>query len=279
MNPFPKTPQFEPPPPLPEPPPFPPGPPYRLRVWHFFLWTFASALIAAVTRRPEYMRELSPADERSYLILSSIYSLISGPFVAASLWFLLFAIPRRLFFHIWRRTSLGSQPGHWLLLIGGMETLGGLASLHLSMWRTTINNGADGFPNTGFIWILAYLSGLILTFFAWNRCTADKTLSWEWSILFWAGAAGRILCCFCNPWFMPLMLLSGRVATLRGAQTLPGEISVFIAIVGGLLIGTAVLSDRRGSQGRDAFHWLGVIATLAIFLYPFCWCLFLPLKI
>src|SRR5712671_878037 len=94
MHPYPIPPSFEPPPPLPQ---LAPGPLYRLRLWHLFLWTFASALIAAVTRRPDYMRELVESNERSYLILNGTYCLIAGPLVAAGLWFLGFVIPYRLY--------------------------------------------------------------------------------------------------------------------------------------------------------------------------------------
>lgn len=269
MEPFTTSPTFEPPPPLPPPPP---GPPYRLRLWHFFLWTFASALIAAVTRRPEYMRELTPADERSYLFLTGVYGLISGPFVAASLWFFVIAIPRRLFFGKWLPSSLGSQPGHWLLLIGGMETLAGLSSYYLSAGRGGYDNG----PELLLIWGPAYLAGMILAFFAWNRCTKDKTISAEWSVLFWSGAVVRMVCCFGNPWFLPLMFLSGRVAMLRGIPVLSGEFAIVVTAIALVLLGAAVLSDVRGNKQRDAFHWLGVAATLSIFTFPMLWCLLLP---
>jgi hypothetical protein len=279
---FPTPPSFEPPPPFQPPPslpPPPPGPPYRLRLWHLFLWTFASALIAALMRRPGYMRELTVADERAYLVLNGVYCLIAGPFVGASLWFIFVAIPRRMFLGKWLHSSLGSQPGHWLLLIGGMETLGGFASVPLSLVRVSTSNGANNTYEIVMLWVPAYLAGLLLAFFAWNRCTKDKTLAIHWSVLFWTGAVARMLCCLSNPWSAPLALLSARVASLGGMSVVPWPGFLFMAIFGLVLLGNAAVADARSGKRQDAFHWLGVAATAAILIYPLFWTLLLPLDI
>jgi len=245
-----------------------------LRLWHFFLWTFASALIAAVTRRPDYMRELVESNERSYLILNGTYCLIAGPLVAAGLWCLGVAIPYRLYTGHWLHNSLGSQPGHWLLLIGGMETLAGLASYCPSSWR-----GPDSREEMAVTWGIAYLVGMILAFYSWNRCTKNKTISAPWSALFWTGAVVRMVCCFGNPWFLPLMLLGGRLAMLRGTPVESAEFMKAVSAIAIVLLSASVVTDLRGKSRRDIFHWIGVLVTLAIFLYPILWCLLLPLEI
>ena len=271
MDRYPTPPSFEPPPPLPQ---LAPGPPYRLRLWHFFLWTFASALVAAVTRRPDYMRELVESNERSYLILNATYCLIACPLVAAGLWFLGFALPYRLYAGHWLHNSLGSQPGHWLLLIGGMETSAGLVSYCPSSWR-----GPDNREAMAVTWGIAYLVGMILAFHAWNRCTKDKTISAPWSALFWTGAVVRMVCCFGNPWFLPLMLLGGRLAMLRGTPVESAEFMKAVSTIAIVLLSASVVADLRGKSRRDIFHWIGVVVTLAVFLYPILWCLLLPLEI
>jgi hypothetical protein len=160
-----------------------------------------------------------------------------------------------------------------------METLGGLASFHMSTWRATAGTPQEDFLGIAFIWFPAYLVGLILTFAAWNRCTQDKAITTQWNMLFWAGAGTRLICCFCNPWFIPLMLLSGRAAALRGAPLLPGELSILISSLGLLLVVTAVTASQNSRTRGDVFHWIGIAATVSCLLYPIFWCLLLPLRI
>jgi len=246
---------------------------------HFFLWTFASALLAASTRRPEYMHELSAWDERAFLALNGLYCLVAGPFVGASLWFIFLALPRRLYRGHWQPTSLGSQPGHWLLVIGGMETLGAFASFPLSLLRVREGVGSGGTYEIAMLWVPAYLAGLTLSFFAWNRCTKDETIPQEWSILFWTAAVARMVCCLANPWSAPVALLSARIARLGGAPVVPWPAFLLVSVVGLVLISIAVIADIRSGRRRDAFHWLGSLGTSAILLYPFLWILLLPLEI
>lgn len=227
-----------------------------------------------MTRRPVYMRELIESNERAYLILNGTYCLIAGPLVGASLWFFGIAVPYRLYYGKWRHTSLGSQPGHWLLLIGGMETVAGLVSYIPSSWR-----GAEHREEIALTWGIAYLVGMVLAFYGWNRCTKDNTISAAWSTLFWTGAVVRMVCCFGNPWFLPLMLLGGRLAMLRGIPVQSAWFMQGVSAIALVLLVAGVISDFVGKSRRDTFHWLGIIVTLAVILYPYLWALLLPLEI
>ena len=75
------------------------------------------------------------------------------------------------------------------------------------------------------------------------------------------------------------MLLGGRLAMLRGTPLQSAEFMKAVSAIALVLLGASLVTDLRGKSRRDIFHWIGVLVTLAVFLYPILWCLLLPLEI
>lgn len=241
-------------------PPQPPVPRPKLSIAHLMLWTLGTAIVLALSRlqisafempRVAGVGDAATTGLQTFFRLSAI---VTAPFTGIAVALLLVAAAR-----CYRRQPLPlSQPGHWILLIGGtIFILTALVRLiQVLLTPLVAGEGAGGMMNWFFLGqlpvVILSFGGAGLYYMAW-RCTAGPP---RWSFHFASSAAGYAY-----------IVVGGVLSSvLMTAGLIPSDflkmIVAFVAIPFYLAwvvsFPYAVIRDLLLKEYRDALHWAGV---------------------
>lgn len=205
-------------------------PPERLSIAHLLVWTALSAVLLGVDRATSHLPHIQPSSFTR--LMSFIYAPLFGAGVAG------------LVLMAWRLVTDGprfpAQPGHWLLVIGGVQSL-----MHLSLFTF------QAIVQLGFSWEL-FLAGRFV-----EELTCGTLLALAirdsrriWRITFVIGLIGYalqlLLTIITLLWLEPALL---RVELLM-------HWIVFASCV------IAAIDDCTQRDWRDYLHWTGLVVRL-----------------
>ncbi|HUE70480.1 MAG TPA: hypothetical protein VMP01_06275 [Pirellulaceae bacterium] len=241
--------------------------PPKLRIVHLFLWTAAAALVLLVIRPALEEPHGSLHRATMFRALYAAYSVIGGVFVAGLLYWM-FAIGPRIVLARAPTESWGRHPGHWLLLLGGIETVCG----HLAALVLRLFGQPREFPDIGAFFVAGYLVSTLVTVALWIHLAwrADWSATWRIGVLVLAFM--RTVCCFASPWGSSAAVIGSAnfVANEMERSDLVIPLTLPTIAFAGLFL-VAPLDDWRRSTPRDLFHYVGLVSTLLLFVWIWCW--------
>lgn len=237
----------------------------RLSIHHLLLWTAATAVTLVTMPRGELVYGSHPTPVLRFL--QAAYGVIAGVFVAAFLYWAIAIAPKVL---SRRRQSedWGAHPGHWLLLLGGLEAISSHAAALLLRPIAYFDRSVELEAFIG----VTFLLSMIVTAGVWLLMARFADWSAKWRIAFGVLAFQRFVCCFGSPW-------SSSAAVIASADYVSGEFTwgdlvvpvALSTILFAVHFLVALLDDWWSATRRDLFHFVGIGATTVLLVWIWCW--------
>ena len=239
----------------------------KLRILHLFLWTMATALLLVAIRSVLNVPHHSPDRGMALRALYGAYSVIGGVFVAGLLHWLV-AVAPSIARHCQPREAWGLHPGHWLLLLGGIETV----CAHLTAWSLRLLGHPRELLVTATFVLASYTVSTLATAALWIHLVRRADWSGTWRIAFVVLGLVRIMCCFASPWCSAVNVIASAdlVANELELNDLIIPITIPTVVFAGLFL-VAPIDDWRRGVSRDLFHWIGMGATQLLLVWIWCW--------
>jgi hypothetical protein len=228
---------------------------FRLSLAHLLLWTMTTA-VALFLLRPTVSTDKKPfdaAEESTHAaaLLPAVVTVAVAPVYGAAILAGAMALWAAL---LGQGTLRVRQPGHWLLLIVGVQFLG----VALYAWGIRLLQASSDLPDkytipgvvliasgTALFWLLLLLLFLTAT-------QVQKPLRWKIAFRLLAATycTSTLCCCFSpfEPWPLPIV-----------------SAPLLLAFLASTLI-AAVMDLGRGER-RDLRHWLGVVAAWSMVVH------------
>lgn len=208
-------------------------PPERLTIAHLLIFTTTSAILLGVRRALHQ-------EQQDYRLFGEIVSFCYAPIFGAGLAACLLCA--------WRRANGGPrfprQPGHWLLVLGGVT---GLMSLSFQVLLTLTKAQFSFSP----LWSIVAVISCLVELTIYILATRDTRGVWWW--VFGVGVFRSLL----------MLLLSGLmlIGLLSGYSHYWIDAKLYLLISGGVAV--AAIADAWQGINRDYLHFIGVCARLA----------------
>jgi hypothetical protein len=247
----------------------------KLSIAHLMLWTLGTAIVLAFSRAqfaaigsagPD-VDEMFDGDARG--IYLRILAVVSAPFSGVAVAFMIFALWRK-----YRGHPLPiSQPGHWLLVLGGVSFF--IHAANQFVQQTLLDGmGDEVFFGAGMLLAAlaqAVTAGVLAGLSFWACRTIDRSQRW-WLYFSANGAMYSLLSA-------SVLLMVAAFA----AEPIAIILAIVLAIAGAVIFMVwvvsfpwAVAGDLWHQERRDALHWAGVVVVLVNALATLA--LYVPLR-
>jgi hypothetical protein len=242
--------------------PPPPMPRPKLSIAHLMLWTLGTAIALALSRAQIAAFELTASDLGGRFALSRLGTyfrtavIVIAPFTGIAV-----ALVIAVAWRICRRQSLPlSQPGHWILLVGGiLYVLNALAeTLQARIEVPVESQDLEHVMWVALLWLPhlpVYVTAAGLLFLAWRSTVGPP----RWRFVFASNLAVYVFAMAAAV----IRLCSMASGELMWIVTFPlALIAIPIYLAWLISFPLAVLRDLWLKDYRDALHWSGVLLVI-----------------
>jgi hypothetical protein len=226
----------------------------RLGVGHFLLWMVGCGVVLAIYRAATDFSEVPEDVVLQTQVMQLGYGLGYGTAISGLGLFL---------WWWWRGVGTGpTQPGHWLLVFGGVGLIIDLAaagSVELAVWLAENQRGYWSFMLYQLLgWSAALLIGILVL--------ARLRTSVRWTILAWL-----LVTLFLLYTLTYAAALAGQLAGVPGSWS--WWLPVYIRLVGPIVfipaVTVTIIADRAAGHPRDWLHLAGIFTTMALAIVDF----------
>jgi hypothetical protein len=226
--------------------------PQKLAIVHFLGWMLGVGAVLAIYRAATQLTEPTRAVELSQRLIQLGFGLAYGTAVSGLGLFL---------WRWWRGAGSGpTQPGHWLLVFGGIGLVidvGVAASVYAVLARRDTDYGIVAFQTWSSHEIIGWFIAALIASVVLIRLRA----AW-----WWRGVVLVVLTMTIANAAAIILYVLGVNGVFAG--TWPHVVSQFVRVVGALAcvaaIGFAETCDRRQGHRRDWLHSVGLVMALSL---------------